>query len=225
MALEPTAIVLTQSGEARDSWYQPGPERGLSSYTELLDAARQAADGAALGRVILVGFSRGCQAIRTYAIEGYLADGNVLCDGVMGPIPLGGSNFDAWRRLFDNAKGGGPPVAASHSCIQTAPVASSTHTTLSALAGVNLPCSDTTGASVEYVDGNLTILSGGGGDAAAHIWQANNALPALLQRVLSQAVPGTGASYAGGTRSVLRWLAMGVGLVGGVIGARALMDD
>lgn len=223
--LDPMAVVLSDNGPAFSEFYGNVPgKRGIATYPELLQTFADVAEGATLGRVILVGFSEGCQAIRTHAMDGYFADGAVCADGTHLGIPAEGDKRAAWQALVDRAASGGAPFAASHSHIVTEPSYMSTRAVLSLLTGHEMPSSDAIEDLGTYRDGNLTVRSWGGTTAPAHVNQATNVLPLLLADVLATAVPGGGSSYSAGGRIVFKLVAMAVGTVAGVVGAKWLMD-
>lgn len=138
--------------------------------------------GADVGRIILVGFSAGCQALRTLLLAGAQPDAIVAIDGTHSSSPPMGWQIDTWSKYANAARRGERVMVATHTMI-VPPTYSSTKATLQAITGFDLTDPGF------HSDGNLHVWGYAGNDQAAHINQARQVLPEALQFALSRLGP------------------------------------
>jgi hypothetical protein len=156
-----------------------------------------------LSKVVLVGYSEGCQAIRAHLLAGAQPWGVVAVDGTHSEMPEANRKYSIipYRQAFDRARLN-PDRAlfvATHSgltYVETLPKPyASTHTTLERITGQQLPLPDPSDEPVVFKAGEAYVLSSGivgeteafkyhsGGDRwrASHIKQARFILPKCLK--------------------------------------------
>lgn len=137
-------------------------------------------------KVVLVGFSEGCQAPRAQLSDGAVPDAILAVDGIHGhyPTPDAARELTPWSRYFDRARAGSSVMTATHTMIPTEPTFTMGQHMLQKLTGTELaPGPDPAHPNV-YRDGALTIWSYPGTDAKAHEHQAQVVLPLRLRDVL-----------------------------------------
>lgn len=83
-----------------------GPDK-LPPLGELVRGALQQAGAAELGRLVLVGFSEGCQAVRAWLAAGEVPSAAIAIDGIHGtkPAPSVGQ-VAPWRAFFSRSRAG-----------------------------------------------------------------------------------------------------------------------
>lgn len=213
--MAPAAVVIEDVGPPLVGHYDAAsPNRGILRLPQYLDMANEAAGGNATGRVIVAGFSEGCQAGRSFLLDGDggRIDGLVCADGTHLSNPPDPAKYRAWKNAMEEARAGGRPFAASHASVAPGNYLS-THDTLELLAGTSLP-QDPTGPTARLqalVEGNLLIESWGGHN---HYHQGQEVFPSLLAFVLERA-PGS---------RILATLKHGGALVAGIVAGVAAVQ-
>lgn len=106
-AAAPGAIVVSLVAKPLSGGYGSiGPGK-VPPLFELVNGALQAAGGPSLGRLILVGFSEGCQAVRAWLAAGEVPSAAIAIDGIHGSSPApSSSQVIPWRSFFERARRG-----------------------------------------------------------------------------------------------------------------------
>ena len=144
-AAAPDAVVIEETGPSLQNWYEHGsPSRGMAMYDALVGLAVAAAaeDGAKVGRVFLLGFSEGGEAIRTHLIEGANPSGVIAVDGLYTPLNDSGPRTRVWMDYVSRAKSCDRIMVASHASLP-ATLGRSPQATLALATGWKMPESDT----------------------------------------------------------------------------------
>ena len=159
----------------------------------------------AISRLALMGFSAGCQRVRSmYRDEGVRANAYLLVDGTHASLPPEPSQIDWLRGLCSSAKTGSPLVVASHTLqtyVERLPPKERFASTLRVLrmtTGFELPEAGPLDAPMVTREGQLWVYSfaSAQADAAAHMAQHDRVLPALAAMHLGPwlARPSSGSS-------------------------------
>ena len=170
--------------------------KGLYSEAHLPDLQHLAIRASELlGRpcdvAALVGFSEGCQAVRTAILRGQAPAAVLACDGTHGswPARLEARELTPWRERFEAAREGRGLFVASHSGLTyvealKAPQRpyASTWRVLREVSGWPLEVPRGAPRPVVRTEGNATIYST---DAPDHIAQARDVLPRMLREQLA----------------------------------------
>jgi hypothetical protein len=133
--------------------------------------------------VVVVGFSAGGKGPREQILAGQPLDGTVCIDGSHATAPPDDlTQLEPWRLQLRAARSCARAAIWTHTQIQTEPPILSTRSTLELVTGLDL-ATDTPRASL--VDGCARVYSYPGRDAAAHVHQAREVLPAKLSEILA----------------------------------------
>lgn len=103
----PGAIVVGLAQKPLSGGYSAiGPGK-VPPLAELVRGALEAAGGPFLGRLVLVGFSEGCQAVRAWLAAGEVPTAVLAIDGAHGSSPAPSpAQVTPWRSFFDRARAG-----------------------------------------------------------------------------------------------------------------------
>jgi dienelactone hydrolase len=175
----PRAIIVNDTRpHARRAEYRRTTIGGIATFEHLIEWARSEACALAVGRVVLVGYSAGCQAVRTHLADGAEPAAVVTIDGTHASDPPLLWQIDVWRQLATRARASDAVWIATHTQI-VPPDFLSTKSVLSRATGWPL-------SSVDAVamEGELTVRSYPGADAEAHRRQAREVLPAMLAQAM-----------------------------------------
>lgn len=106
-AAAPGAILVGLAQKPMAGLYSAiGPGK-VPPLAELVRGALEAAGGPELGRLVLVGFSEGCQAVRAWLAAGEVPTAAIGIDGIHGSKPApSAAQVDPWRAFFDRARAG-----------------------------------------------------------------------------------------------------------------------
>lgn len=183
-ALGPDVAIVNltlPSGQKRYS------EHSLLSMGALAEAASNV-HGRPCDIAALVGFSEGCQALRTYLLRDEAPAALIACDGTHGswPARLEARELTPWRKRFEAALNGDGLFVASHSgltyveALKPSPYAS-TWRVLREVSGWPLEVPKGSPRPIVHTEGTATIYST---DAPDHIAQARDILPRMLRERL-----------------------------------------
>lgn len=195
-ACPPEALILNSTGAAFGGAYArvgaPAvqPLAAVRAYAKSLGAFE-------LGRIVLVGFSEGCQAVRAHLTAGQWPDGALAADGSHASLPPSDVQIGPWKDMMAMAEGTDARFFASHTEIRTdrvKPPYMPTRQVLERVTGWALgpatPEDDPTapyGATGYVVRESETrhtrIRSYPGNAAKDHVHQAKLALPEQLQEM------------------------------------------
>ena len=182
----PTCAILNYTfnpapGSAASGKYKSRAQGGglPSSWAELQETAAHLLPGVQLGRVILSGWSEGCQGARCYLQMGARPAGIVACDGIHASQPPAASQIDPWKAYADLARAGVSWCSITATHIVTSGYLSTTQT-LPLVTGFS--AADWRPAQGYQVAdaGTLHAEHWPGTDAAAHVQQQREVLPRLL---------------------------------------------
>ena len=167
------AIVVNDTGPAFASYYAtPMKLEQVKAW-----ACREAG-ALAIRRVLIAGFSEGCQAPRAHLRAGARPDAVVACDGTHASNPPAAEHIEPWKAMAARARAGEAVFLASHTQIKP-PTYLSTRETLELITGWHL-----TEKEASHKEGNLRVYSWPGADAAAHIEQCRLALPTMIAEAI-----------------------------------------
>lgn len=165
-----------------------------------------------IGRVVLAGFSEGCQGVRAHLRAGEVPYAVVACDGTHAGWPIDEASVAPWRAAFERAaeNPGRYAFAASHSGLTyveklkppQGPYAS-THSVLKRVTGMDLPLPSRVLEPVRQERGGACVWSCGGNDKDAHVRQARDILPAMLRWVWTEIGPAVAHADDDGAVMVL----------------------
>jgi hypothetical protein len=208
----PGAVVAS---ETRPGFKQLYDTLGGEGITPLPDAIAEVGEkigrpGWQPDRVVLAGFSEGCQGVRAQLRAGYDASAVVAADGTHAAAsPNYASQIDPWKSFANLAKAGQRTMIASHSTIPT--TYKSTRETLRLITGFPLDDLGTADNPAVSQEGNLTVYSVDGTQAADHVLQGNVLMPRMIGEALTSA-PSV-ASLVGGA-SGGGWFMKALGAIG-----------
>jgi hypothetical protein len=139
----------------------------------------------------LSGFSAGCQNVRRWAIAGAPSLSYVLCDGMHCAFPEPTPEQAKYMlALAKGAREGRWTAAISHSYIVTEPAYTSTRASAEFATGWPAPDEPPPGEGQRRDEGSLHVLSVGGHDTPAHIFQAQKVLPKMFADYVRNLVDG-----------------------------------
>lgn len=180
--LGPSFCVVAETSSA----YNQLGGGGVTPWKEAL-AAVGAGEAFRTGRIWLIGFSAGCQGVRSQLNAGCPASVVLACDGIHGnkPVPSEAQSA-AWKGLASSARMG--QAIFSVSCSKTAAYKFlSTEETARVLFGwtpcfgsYSSPCVDKTGSFRIY-----GATNSGGNPADEHMDQLRKLLPIMIQDAMS----------------------------------------
>jgi hypothetical protein len=155
--------------------------------TPISDAV--AAAGGSARRVILAGWSEGCQGIRAQLRRGEIPAACIAADGIHSTRPANiADHIDPWRAYRDRAIAGEVVLFVSHTAIVT-PYLSTTETAeLLETPGLH-PTESIAGGETQS-DGLFFLDAFPGTNADAHRFQGAVVLPDALRMVIAGAPPG-----------------------------------
>lgn len=192
----------------------------LPPLVEIVRAAIPASEGCQLRRLVLCGFSEGCQAVRAWLAAGEVPSAVLVIDGAHGSKPTPSeAQVIPWRQFFARAINAGRYAAITATRIPTTTYLP-TATMLPILTGFPPPPPlVTSGASIEpetvwqqmpawsgvpyqrAVRGQLVAEQWPGTDGPAHVQQAREVLPRLLgESLAAMTVPAWVRGYSVGPR-------------------------
>lgn len=157
---------------------------GLRPIADLIDDFRRSHDACDIGRLVLVGYSEGCQAVRAQLRDGVSPSVIVVADGTHGSWPLTRADTEVWSVWWARAVAGECAFLASHSGLTyveklPSPYAS-TWTVLQRVSGWKLPLPR--GTDTVRQQGSAIVWSNGDADKNAHVRQATEVLPTMLEQ-------------------------------------------
>lgn len=209
-ALGPDVCVVQETADA----YDRVGDGGVADWQDTVSWAAEQAGGFSPGKVWLIGFSAGCQGVRTQIIQGCKADYVFALDGIH--LPLSGTPQDyktaPWLATKQRADAGDCVFFCSYS--NTAAYNNKTvRASLQQLFGIDPECFGSTTEPCVQGSGNFLIFgatqSGSGTPATEHTSQVNDLLPAIIPVAL-------GKRTLGGRRGAMFWI---VGLAAALLGA------
>jgi hypothetical protein len=142
-------------------------------------------------RVVLVGFSRGCQGVR--ANLGPLVSMAVAVDGIHAPKANPGPALAPWQTFGEFARQGAARLIVTHTAIEPGKYLSTTETADRLWPEAKAAAEPAPGGGKRWRSGGLEVWSYPGSDTAAHIYQGQHVLPAALAELLggsSSSPPG-----------------------------------
>lgn len=179
IAAAPDAIIITDVRMAGQRQYVD-PHK----FAELDAWALHAANGLAVRRRILTGWSEGCQAIRAALARGEVPDAVVPADGTHTSTPPDyARQVTPWSDYAAAARRCDGVMVASHTSIVPPGYASTTQT-MRLITGWALQDAGPDDAPARRADGCLVVYSYAGRDAPAHVYQLHHALPAMVGEAL-----------------------------------------
>ena len=209
-ALGPDVCVVQETADA----YDRVGDGGVADWQDTVSWASEQAGGFQVGKVWLIGFSAGCQGVRTQIIQGCQAAYVFALDGIH--LPLSGTPQEyktaPWLATKRRAEAGECVFFCSYS--NTAAYNNKTvRASLQQLFGIDPDCFGSTTEPCVQGSGNFLIFgatqSGSGTPATEHTSQVNDLLPAIIPVAL-------GKRTLGGRRSAMFWI---VGLAAALLGA------
>ena len=228
----PEAAIGNETMEAFKSHYS---KIGPGEMTPLVDAVKRLGlEWTDVRNLVLVGFSEGCQALRTALLSGAFPSGIIAIDGIhsnLGTNPTGHEDggdirwfhVQPFRTFAEFAKGETRVLTITHSDIvpwgKNGGPASTTRLARLILApDVETPMTTITAGVSKFAlvsgfrQGFLSVLGYSGNDKAAHSYQLLQVLPDVLARarVMVQGktftpLPGSGSSPKLGPADVVPW--------------------
>lgn len=106
-AAAPGAVVVGVSFQPMQGFYAAVAPDKLPPLADLVRGALQQAGAAELGRLVLVGFSEGCQAVRAWLAAGEVPSAAIAIDGIHGTKPAPSAvQVAPWRSFFGRARAG-----------------------------------------------------------------------------------------------------------------------
>ncbi len=135
-------------------------------------------------RVILGGWSEGCQGVRTQLNAGENPDAVCLADGTHSELSFPPERVASFRAYANAAKGGSGAFLASCSAIVPGTYAS-TRATLEKITGFAITQAGPVTDPVEYRQGQCVVYACTGQTAADHIDQGQILLPRMLGEAFS----------------------------------------
>lgn len=212
----PGAIVVNDTGAAFSSYYSK-----VGSLDAILDKVRALVPGVDFGRVIVCGWSEGCQASRVIlnaaAKDGASEpDALVLADGTNATLPVTG--IETWSRFAEEAKASKRVMVASHTMLTyvetlASPYAS-TLRVLRAMTGFPLDRPGPLDAPGRSQEGDCIVYSYATTDGPGHAFQLTTALPRMLAEAIDVLKGGPAFATMGGVL-----LAIGIHAAGAFVGA------
>ena len=202
-AAGPGACVVVETLPPFKGSYLSG--HGLTPLAEAVTRAMQLAGGFQVGNLVLVGFSEGCQALRSHLMAGNLPSALLAVDGVHASKPPEPWQLAPWRQFADLAKSYQRVFTLSHTAIVPPNYASTTE--------VAPLVAQFTPGQVQHLEngpgrttdtqGLLTVEGYPGADGPAHVAQQVQYLAPMLSTVLAEAhggaFPARVVGLAGGT--------------------------
>jgi hypothetical protein len=163
--------------------------------------------------LVLVGFSEGCQGVRTQLYAGIVPAGALAVDGIH-------TRPEVWRSLAERARAREVALTITHSSIQPGTYASTTQMAAQILAPdveepVTMASTDLYPQISQYEDGLFRVAGFAGSDAGAHIYQGRQVLPQELARMRE-------ALGSGSLRRTF-WTRARIMIAAGVTGALAIL--
>jgi len=176
-AVWPEATIVSQAYPGfADHYTHFGPD-AIATIDEVLAAAGMIADD--MSALVLVGFSEGCQGVRTQLLAGVVPSAALAVDGIH-------AQPDPWRAYAERARRGEVALTITHSSIQPT-YASTTQMAATIMApDVEQPVAPSGGQYPqisEFQDGLFRVVGYAGTDAGAHVYQGTVVLPAELARI------------------------------------------
>jgi len=159
------------------------------------------------GRLILVGWSAGCQAIRVQLQRGVVPAAIIACDGIHG-------SYDVWKRYVEMARSGQVVMAITHSQVPGVQFPSTTEMA-ERLTGFVLDKFGPPSNPAVHSVGKLIVYSAEGNDAEAHKAQVRVVFPIAASAVMTALNTGevpTGDSEFAPTGAQILALLAGVAL-------------
>jgi hypothetical protein len=174
-AAAPDACILVDCATPTARYTRVGPG-GIMSLKATVETAER------LGRcriryVVAVGFSAGCQALRSLLLEGEQPDAIVAIDGIHSSSPPHAWQLDPWRAYADEARAERRVMLATHTQIEP-PTFRSTGATVADVTGFPRQ------QQGRQRDGWLIVDAYQGRDAKAHQLQAQEVLPRAVGEAL-----------------------------------------
>ena len=196
LAAGPSAVVIGETRDAFAHHYDHVGPGAVRSIAELLTVARGVAGSFDVGRLVLVGFSEGAQAVRLHLASGVVPSAALCVDGAHAATGLPPAQIDPWARYASRAATGDRVFTLTHSAIPTTGYESTTAVAAAVVAAAGLvlgPEKPTDDGGQAREQGDARIVAYPGADKAAHIYQGTVVLPHeaghLADRMGSRALP------------------------------------
>jgi hypothetical protein len=187
LAPRSTVVYDTQTPTSR---YRYTGHGGIYSLESTKQWALTEAGALSFGRIVLVGYSAGCQGVRAILDDNETPDAVVAIDGIHSSSQPTKWQIETWERYFDLAKANKAIMVAS--CTQiTPPKFTSTRKTISLILGYDLPKLKDGDSPVSYRDGQCRVHIYEGRDRKAHSAQAQVHLKTLVSEALDMMLPIT----------------------------------
>lgn len=205
--------VVNQTYPGFKDHYTHFADDAIAPLAEVL-AAAGAAEGSA---VALVGFSEGCQGVRTQLRAGVVPIATLAVDGIH-------TKPEPWRALAERARRSEVALTITHSSINPGTYPSTTQMAAQILApAAEHPATDDSQGPYPlisaYEDGDFRVFGYAGSDAPAHIFQGRVVLPRELGHLAPWLTEGARAPSTGWPWWTKIALALGIG--GAIAGAAA----
>lgn len=184
-AAAPGWCVAVETGPAFKNFYQTGG--GLTALPAALDQLRKLAGFSELGSLILVGFSEGCQGVRSQLAAGHLPSAVLAVDGIHASSPPADAQLAPWRAYCDKAKAQQRMAVLTHTAIPTTGYLP-TSVVVPLVAQLGPAATSVQALDPPHVvqnQGWLWVDSWPGKDAAAHVQQQTTVLPKNLETLRS----------------------------------------
>ncbi len=181
-ACPPNTVIVNDTRKPTARYTRMRPNEGIDPLVSVREWAIRQSGALGIDRTILLGFSAGCQALRTQLLAGEAPDAVVAVDGTHSGTQAAGWQIDPWRDYLDLALGDKAVFVASHTQI-VPPGYASTRKTLERVTGWVLPGKFPGGLEwAEHQESSALVVSYPGANAAAHSNQATRYAPQLLSR-------------------------------------------
>lgn len=159
-------------------------------------------------KVILGGFSAGCQGVRAWANAGFTPDIALAADGIHASDPPTGPQSEGWQRFKTLAESGQMAFGVSYSQVN-ATTFLPTRESIRRILGVDTSRFGPPTDPAVQCSGRFCAYGGTGSDGAAHLAQRVDIMPLMLANALS----GRG-SMAGVGKLLLGATAVAAGVAG-----------
>jgi hypothetical protein len=171
----PEATIVSESHPGFKNWYTHLGADGLASLDEIL--AQAGLTQADVSHIVLVGFSEGCQGVRTQMLAGVVPSAVLAVDGIH-------TRPEAWADVIARARAGEAAATVTHSSIQPGTYKSTTQIAAELIAPATEQPVENDGQPYPmiglYQDGLFRVAGFAGADAPAHVYQGNVVLPREL---------------------------------------------
>jgi len=199
-ALGPDVCIVQETAGS----YDKVGDGGVFDYTDTVSWAKEQAGGFEVGKLWLIGFSAGCQGVRTQILQGCNADYVLAIDGIHLPISGTPQEYKTapWLATKARADAGQCVFFCSYSATEAYNF-KTVRASLQQLFGIDPGCFGPPTEPCVQGSGNFLVFgstqAGSGTPATEHTSQVNELLPNLIPVALGKSTLGGG----GGRRGLL----------------------